>query len=88
MLGALFWQVISLPPFYIMKRHGISAIALSDALGVSRNSVSVYRRGFPRVTGNKLNNLLDALNALRRVDTPDIKIEELIECRKGNFEQH
>lgn len=66
----------------IMKRHGISAIALSDALGVSRNSVSVYRRGFPRITENGLNNLLNALNALRRVDTPKIKVEELIEYRK------
>jgi DNA-binding Xre family transcriptional regulator len=66
----------------IMKRHGISAIALSNALGVSRNSVSLHRRGFPRITENRLNDLLNALNALRRVDTPDIKIEELIEYRK------
>jgi transcriptional regulator with XRE-family HTH domain len=66
----------------IMKQHGISAIALSDALGVSRNSVSGYRRGFPRITEDALNSLLNALNKLRRVDTPEIKIQDLIEYRK------
>jgi DNA-binding Xre family transcriptional regulator len=66
----------------IMRQHGISAITLSKALGVSRNSVSVYRRGFPRMTEDALNSLLNALNALRRVDTPEIKVQDLIEYRK------
>jgi len=66
----------------IMRQHRISGIDLAGALGLSRNSISTYRRGYPRITKDDLDNLLNALNRLRRVDTPEIKIQDLIEYRR------
>ncbi len=72
------WKIIE-----IMNSHGISPSALASELAMSRNAVSVYRRSHPRISGKALNNLLNALNKLRRNGSPALMIQDLIEYIEG-----
>jgi DNA-binding Xre family transcriptional regulator len=63
----------------IMEDRGISSVALAKELGLSKNAVFVYRKGHPRITGDALDRLLNALNRLRRHNTAAVRIEDLIE---------
>ena len=68
------WKIIE-----IMNAHGISPSALASELEMSRNAISVYRRSHPRISNKALNNLLNALNKLRRNGSPALMIQDLIE---------
>lgn len=56
------WKLIE-----VMQAHGISPTDLATEMKTSRNAISKMRKNYmPRMDGEKLNNLLIALNALRR----------------------
>lgn len=62
-----------------MAYHKISAIALAGKLGVSQNSVSNLRKpDMPKMNGEDLNNLLLALNSLRKKERKPIQLTDLI----------
>lgn len=68
----------------VMDRHGIQAKDLADELGISRNAVSNLRGvDMPRIDGDRLNNLLLALNKMRRADSQLITPVDLIEFTLG-----
>lgn len=68
----------------VMDRHGIQAKDLADELGVSRNAVSNLRGvDMPRIDGARLNDLLLALNKMRRADSKLITPVDLIEFTLG-----
>ena len=48
----------------VMARYSIKAVDLAKEMGISTNSVSNLRRGntMPRLDGDSLNNLCNALN--------------------------
>lgn len=63
----------------VMTRHKIAAKDLADKLGLSRNSVSHWRKpDMPKLNGEDLNNLLLALNSLRRKERKPIQLSDLL----------
>jgi len=63
-----------------MDAHGISATALAEAMGISKNAISNLRSSeMPRIGGDRLNSLILALNRLRRPSSPLIAIDDLIQ---------
>jgi DNA-binding Xre family transcriptional regulator len=63
-----------------MEQQGIKAKALSQELGLSSTAITNLRgSSMPRIDGEKLNQLLLALNRMRRADSPLITLADLIE---------
>ena len=63
----------------VMTKHKISATDLAQKLGVSRNAVSNWRKpDMPKINGEGLNNLLLALNSLRKKERKPIQLSDLI----------
>lgn len=69
----------------VMARHNIKARDLADEMGVSANSVSNLRnaRTMPRLDGEILNNLCEALNRLAQDLEGEITPTDLITYVRG-----
>ncbi|MCC5640774.1 helix-turn-helix transcriptional regulator [Nostoc sp. CHAB 5844] len=69
----------------VMARHNIKARDLASEMGVSANSVSNLRnaRTMPRLDGEILNNLCEALNRLAQDLEGEITPSELIGYVRG-----
>lgn len=64
----------------VMRLHDISARALSEELQLSSTAISILRRvDMPRMDGEKLNQLMLALNRMRRADSPLITLTDIME---------
>ena len=63
----------------IMDDHGIAAGDLAEAMKVSSNAVSLWRKPrMPKIDGERLNELLIQVNRLRKKGSPVITSSDLI----------
>ncbi|VEP17884.1 conserved hypothetical protein [Hyella patelloides LEGE 07179] len=68
------WNLID-----VMETHKINAGDLAQKMNVSKNAISNLRSTkMPRLTEERLNQLLLCLNCLRRKDSPVIEPKDLI----------
>ena len=68
------WQLID-----VMDKHKIGASDLAEKMNVSKNSISNLRSTkMPRLTEERLNQLLLSLNCLRQPNSPIIEPKDLI----------
>lgn len=65
----------------VMARYRIKGTDVALVMNVSNNAISHYRKAttLPQINGARLNDLLNALNALKSPDEPMIGIEDLME---------
>jgi transcriptional regulator with XRE-family HTH domain len=61
--------------------YPIEGTDLAKVMKVSNNAISHYRKAttMPQISGERLNDLLNALNALKSRDEPIIGIGDLME---------
>lgn len=68
------WQLPEL-----MDRLGITPVALAKELGVSTTTISNYRKSQPALPKEGWDNLLNALNRMRRADSAEVGLCDLVE---------
>lgn len=62
-----------------MDRHGITTSALAKMMGISGNSISNMRKSeMPRISGERLNQLIMCINILRKPGTRLVRLDDLI----------
>ena len=64
----------------VMEQNSIRASDLGDILGVSKNAIANLRKSdMPRISADRLNQILLALNKLKESDSGTISSSDLIE---------
>lgn len=63
----------------VMEKLGIKPVALAKELGVSATTISNYRKAQPSLSKEGWNDLLNALNRMRRADSNNIGLCDLVD---------
>lgn len=63
----------------LMKANNISVADLAERIGVSTNAViNMRKREMPRINGERLNQIIVTLNAMRKKGKKRIQVQDLI----------
>jgi hypothetical protein len=77
------WKLIK-----VMDAHGIRPIDLAREMGVTPTAISNLRKEYPRLGKESKNNLMNALNRLRRNGSKKIEIGDLEEHTEDQKHDH